>query len=151
MGLPLNINYLISCCNLYYYQRLREIGDKELNIYLLKVEVYNQLFQQRLSTTKIIQISSSSALNQVHICQSLFNILHYINVYHASNSTSRSWITHIKLCQFARFAHHGDPPSQEIPKSDCFYVIFSSGIQDKLCQRCQSQLDNETKLKMIEK
>ena len=133
MGLPLNINYLILWCNLYYYERLREIADKELNIYLLKVEVYNQLFQQRLFTTKIIQISSSSALSQVHICQSLFNILHYINVYHASNSTSRSWITHIKLCQFARFVLHGDFPPQEIPNSDSFCLIFSNEKQEKLC------------------
>ena len=133
MGLPLNINYLILWCNLYYYETLREIADKELNIYLLKVEDYNQLFQQRLFTTKIIQISSSSALSQVHICQSLFNILHYINVYHASNSTSRSWITHIKLCQFACFVLHGDFPPQEIPNSDSFCLIFSSEKQEKLC------------------
>ena len=52
-----------------------------MNIDLLKIEVYDQLFNQRLFLTKITQISSSKiVLSQVCIRLSLFNILHYINV-----------------------------------------------------------------------
>ena len=57
---------------MYYYERLREIGNKALHIYLLKIEVCNQLFEHKLFTTKIIQISSLLVLSQVFI--SLFSI-----------------------------------------------------------------------------
>ena len=66
---------------MYYYERLREIASKVLNIYLLKIEVYNQLFHQKLFTTKITQISSSKiVLSQLYIRLSLFNTLHCINI-----------------------------------------------------------------------
>ena len=100
--------------------------------------------------TKFIQITSSIALNQLYTFQFLFNILHYINVSHASNSTNRSWITNIRLCQFACFAHHGEPPPQEIPNSDRFCLIFSSGYKTS-----SVNIVNHTgtikKLKIIEK
>ena len=58
-----------------------EIANKVLNIYLLKVKVYDQLFHGKLFTTKSTQISSSKiVLSQVYICLSLFHILHCINV-----------------------------------------------------------------------
>ena len=52
-----------------------------LNIYLLKVKVYDQLFHQKLFTTKSTQIPLSKiVLSQVYICLSVFHILNYINV-----------------------------------------------------------------------
>ena len=52
-----------------------------LNIYLLKIEIYKQVFQQKLFTANIFQISSSKiVLSQVFIRLSPFSILHYINV-----------------------------------------------------------------------
>ena len=72
---------------MYYYERLIEVANKVLNVYLLKNIVCNQVFQQHLFTIKITQISSSTiVLSQVSSLQSLFSFLHYINV----------WITHIK-------------------------------------------------------
>ena len=44
--------------NMYYFEKLREIASKALNIYLLKTEVNTQLFPRKLLTTTIIQISS---------------------------------------------------------------------------------------------
>ena len=57
---------------MYYCERLREVGNKALHFYLLKTEVYSQLFEQKLFTNKIIQISSLLVLSQVFI--SLFPI-----------------------------------------------------------------------------
>ena len=56
---------------MYCYERLREIANKVLNVYLLQIVAYNQLFQQKLFITKIIQISLTIVLSQVSICQCL--------------------------------------------------------------------------------
>ena len=62
---------------MYCHERLREIANEVLNVYLLQIVAYNQLFQQKLFITKIIQISSTIVLSQVSICQCLQFISSY--------------------------------------------------------------------------